>query len=94
MIPFASTAAVSVAAFAVAGLILGLAYFAALWRTVALLVDRSPWLAPVALTLGRIGGAVLLLGGAVRFGAPDLIAAFVGIIIARLIAMRVVPRVA
>lgn len=89
-----SAVGASVAAFAAAGLIFGFAYYGALWRTIALLVGGSPWLAPVVLTLGRFGGTVLLLGVAVRFGAPDLIAAFTGIIVARLVAVRVVRRVA
>ena len=92
MMSFISAADLSAAAFAGAGLMLGLAYFAALWRTVTLLVDGSPWFAPVALTVVRIGGAVLLLGVAVRFGAPDLMAALAGITAARLLAVRVVRR--
>jgi len=92
MMSFVSTADLSAAAFAGAGLVLGLAYFAALWRTVTLLVGGSPWLPPVALTAGRIGGAVLLLGVAVRFGAADLLAVLVGITVARLVAVRVIQR--
>ncbi len=94
MTSFLSPANASIAAFAAAGFVLGLAYFAALWRTVALLVGGSPWIAPVALTLGRIAGAVALLGVAVRFGAPDLLATFAGILAARLIALGLGRRVA
>lgn len=89
-----SAVGASIAVFAAAGLIVGFAYYGALWRTVTLLAGGSPWLVPVALTLGRIGGAVLVLGVAARFGAPDLIAALAGIIVARLLAVRVVRRVA
>lgn len=80
----------SIAAVAGAGLVLGVGYFAALWRTVARLAGGSPWLVPVTLTLGRIGGAVLFLGVAARFGASDLLAAFAGVLVARLIAVRLV----
>lgn len=92
MMSFVSTTELS--ASAGAGLILGLAYFAALWRSVTLLVGRSRWLAPVALTLGRIGGAVLLLGVAARCGALDLPAALIGLTVARFLAVRVVRRAA
>jgi len=93
MMPFISTG-ISIAAFAGAGLLLGLAYFATLWRTVALLVDGSSWLAPAALTLGRMGGLALFLGISVRLGALDLIAAFIGVVVARLVALHVVRRAA
>ena len=93
MSPIVSTADLALlAALAGAGLLLGLAYFAALWRTVALLAGGSSWLAPVALTVGRLAGAVALLAAAVRWGAPDLLAVFAGILLARLIAVRVVRR--
>ena len=82
------------AVFAGVGLVFGLAYFAALWRTVALLGAGSSWTGPVVLTLGRITGIVLVLAVAVRFGALPLGAAFVGVSLARLIALRIARRTA
>ena len=80
------------AAFLGAGLLLGLAYFATLWRTVALLAGGSSWLAPLALTVVRLAGVAGLLAAAVRWGAPDLLACFAGIVVARLIAVRLARR--
>jgi len=45
---------------ALAGFVFGLAYFAALRRTVALIAAGSGWRSPTALTLGRIAAATLL----------------------------------
>jgi hypothetical protein len=72
----------------VIGVAFGLAYFAALRRTVSLFATRSGWLLPIALTLGRIGLAVLLLGLAAKLGAVALLATFVGFLIARTLALR------
>ena len=95
MTAMASSADVpAAAAFAGAGLVFGLAYFAALWRTVALLATGSSWIGPVLLTLGRVTGIVLVLAAAVRFGALPLAAAFAGVSLARLIALRIARRTA
>ncbi len=73
---------------AVIGFAFGLVYFAALRRTATLLAARGGWLAPIALTLGRIGAAIILLGLAAKLGAPSLLAMFVGFLLARTVALR------
>ena len=73
---------------AISGLVLGLLYFAALKRSVGLLVGGKGWLGPLALTLGRIGAAVAVLFVAARFGAAPLLAAFIGFLTARAVALR------
>lgn len=71
-----------------AGVALGLAYFAALRRTVALMAGGAGWRRPAALTLLRIGGAVALLALGARLGAPTLLAVFAGFLAARTWALR------
>jgi hypothetical protein len=78
------------AAMAIAGLALGLVYFAAMHKTAALFVAGTGWLRPSALTLGRIGAATILLALAAKLGATPLLAAFCGFLVARAIALRVV----
>ncbi len=71
----------------------GLAYFTTLRWTVDLYcANYGGALAPVALTLGRIVGAVIFLAFAARFGAEPLIGAFLGFLVARAIAVRSVRR--
>lgn len=79
------------AAMAAAGLAFGLAYFAALRRTV-LLLGSGGRLGPAALSLGRIAAAVIFLGLAARFGAVPLLAAFLGFLLARALALRALRR--
>ena len=76
----------------IAGVLLGLAYFAALHRTVVLLAIGGSWLGPSALTLGRIGGAMILLALAARLGAAPLLGASLGFFLARAIALRTARR--
>jgi hypothetical protein len=71
-----------------AGLIFGLAYFAALKRSVTLLVGGKGWLGPLALTLGRIAAAAGFLFVAAKLGAEPLLGGFVGFLIARTMALR------
>jgi N-ATPase, AtpR subunit len=85
--------AVPGAALAV-GVGLGLAYFAALRWTVSLYAAGSGWRVPTMLTLGRIGAGAAILGLAARFGALPLLAAFLGFLIARGIALRAARRAA
>lgn len=75
-------------ATAVTGLGFGLVYFAALRRTVALFAADGGWRGPVALTVGRIAAAVVLLAFVARLGAAPLVAAFVGFLLARAFALR------
>ena len=71
----------------------GLAYFTVLRWTVDLYcANYGGALAPVALTLGRIAGAVIFLALAARLGAEPLIGAFLGFLVARAIAVRSVRR--
>lgn len=80
------------AAFIAAGLVVGWAYFAALRRTVDLYATGRRPPVQVALTLARIGGVTAFLGAAVRFGALPLLAAFLGFLVARSLALRAVRR--
>ncbi|HXP73167.1 MAG TPA: ATP synthase subunit I [Stellaceae bacterium] len=76
------------ASMAVVGAIVGFVYFACLRRTVALFAGGGGWAGPAALTLVRVGAAVVVLGFAARLGAVALLAAFLGLLVARTIAMR------
>jgi hypothetical protein len=73
---------------AVAGLAFGLVYFATLKRSVMLFAAGRGWLGPLALTLGRIGAAVAFLFVAAKLGAAPLLAAFIGFLMARALALR------
>jgi len=75
-------------AWAVAGFGFGLGYFAAVRRTVGFYGAGGRALVPLALTLGRIAGAIVMFGCAARFGALPLLAAFVGFLLARTLALR------
>ena len=73
---------------ALAGLVFGLVYFASLKRSVTLFVGGKGWFGPLALTLGRIGVAVAFLYVAAKLGAAPLLAAFIGFLMARVLALR------
>ena len=75
-----------------AGLVLGLLYFAALRRTSVLLAAGNDWTHPLLFTAARIGGAVVFLVLAAKLGAAPLLAAFAGFLVARMIALRFVRR--
>jgi hypothetical protein len=75
-------------AMALAGLALGLLYFRALQRTVDRLAGDRGWAGAVGLTLARLAGAVILLTLAARLGAMPLLGAFLGFLMARMIALR------
>jgi hypothetical protein len=83
---FASIAML-VLATASAGAAFGLVYFAALDRTVVLLAAGRGWLGPAALTFGRIAAATLFLALIARLGAAPLLAAFLGFLAARAVAL-------
>jgi hypothetical protein len=70
------------------GFAFGLVYFAALRRTVTLFAARCRWFVPVALTLGRIAAAIIVLGLAAKLGAAALLAMFIGFLAARAVALR------
>jgi hypothetical protein len=72
---------------AAAGLLLGCVQFAALRRTVAL-YRAGRYLAPSALTLSRLAGAIMFFGLAARLGALPLLSAFLGFLLARRLALR------
>lgn len=90
-VAFASLAPVALAAV-FAGTAFGLLYFTALRRTSVLLAGNGGWTGALGFTLARIGGVVLFLGLAARFGAVPLLAAFTGFLAARAIALRAVRR--
>ena len=76
----------------VMGFAFGLAYFEALRRTISLFAAGRGWLAPVALTLGRIAAAVIVLVIAAMLGAASLLATFLGFLLARTVATRAARR--
>jgi len=77
---------------AAGGLIFGWGYFAALRRgVVAYVAHNRAWRA-VAWTLARLAAAVLFFGLAVRAGAWPFLAAFLGFLAARQIAVRAARR--
>ena len=88
---FASIAMLA-SAMALVGAAFGLVYFAVLDRTVVLLAAGRGWLGPAALTFGRIGAATILLSLIARLGAAPLLAAFLGFLAARAVALRVMRR--
>ncbi len=81
-------------AMAIAGVAFGLTYFATLRRSVAALAGGGGWVRPLALTLARLGAAVVFLALAAKLGAAALIAAFLGFLLARTIALRAARRAA
>lgn len=86
---FALTAGLA-SSMALAGFIFGLAYFAALRQTATLFASGSGWLVLSALTLGRIGMVTIVLTIAAKLGAVPLLAAFLGFLLARAVALRLV----
>ena len=77
-----------------AGFVLGRGYFAMLRHCVRLFAAHHGWSRPLLLTLGRIAAATLFFAFAVRWGLPALLAAFVGFLVARHIAVRSARRLA
>jgi hypothetical protein len=77
-----------IALLAIAGLAFGCAYFAALRRTVDVYVAGRHRFVPAILTLARVAGATVFLVVAVQFGALPLLAAFLGFLVARALALR------
>jgi len=76
------------------GLVFGLAYFAALRRTADLFSAGKGYLLPAALTFCRFTGAVAVFGLAAWLGALPLLAALLGFLLARAIALRTARRTA
>lgn len=72
----------------VAGLVFGLGYFYLLKRSVILLLQPGNRSLGVALTLGRLGLAALLLWQAAQLGAVALLSGLAGFAVARVIALR------
>ena len=75
-------------ALVLAGITFGLVYFAALRRTVTLLAAQRGCFGPATLTLGRIAAIVLFLGFAAQLGALPMLAAFLGFLMARAVALH------
>jgi len=78
---------VSVPLAGLVGLGFGLAYFAAMRRSVAAFVAGGGWLQAGALTLCRLAVAAAGFGLAAQFGAAVLLAAAAGFLGARSIAL-------
>ena len=77
-----------------AGLVVGLVHFAALWRSTELYSAGRGQLAAGALTLGRIAGTIVFFGLVARLGVLPLLASFVGFLLARTLALRAARRTA
>jgi hypothetical protein len=75
-------------AMASTGFALGLVYFVALRKSVALFVRGTCWWGASALTIGRVGAAIVFLTLAAKLGAATLLAAFAGFLLARSVALR------
>ncbi len=71
-----------------AGFVFGLVYFAAVERTATLLAAGKGLLGPISLTLGRVAAATLFLAIAAQFGDASLLSAFLGFLLARIVALR------
>jgi len=75
-------------AWAVGGLLLGVAYFTAVWRSAALFSLGRGRVMPAALTLARLAGAALFFALAARYGALPPLSALLGFLVARGFALR------
>jgi hypothetical protein len=75
-----------------AGVVLGLAYFAALRWTVSLYHVGRSRIGPAVLTLARLAGATIVLGLAARLGPLPLLATFLGFLLARTWSLHLVRR--
>lgn len=73
---------------AVAGVALGLAYFASLKRSVASFVSGGRWPRSLAEMAARIGVAAAVLLVAAKLGAVPLLALFGGFLLARTLTLR------
>ena len=86
--------AAAVAACAVAGLVLGMAYFTALRRGVRISLARRAWAPYMALAPARIAAAAAFFALVARWGIPALLCAFAGFLVARQLALRAARRLA
>lgn len=82
----------SVPIFLAAGLVSGTAYFAALRRGVRIAIARGAWLRYAVLALARIAMAALFFAFAIRWSVFSLLAAFMGFLTARQLAVRAARR--
>ena len=88
MIHGTSIAILAIPSAAVAGLVLGFVYFAALRRTVDLYSAGHGWILPTSLTLARLAGAVAVFAAVAWLGAAPLLAASLGFLAARAVMLR------
>jgi len=72
----------------IAGFGLGRLYFMAVRRTAELYGSAGDWRLPVVLTAGRVLAAAAGFALAAQFGAGPLLAAFLGFLAARRLALR------
>lgn len=87
-LPLSAMDIAGAAAWCVGGVVFSLVYFEALRRTVRMFGAADGWYRPVAYTLARIALAGGLLVVAALQGALPLLAAFLGFLIGRSIALR------
>jgi len=84
----------AIALLGTAGFAVGLMYFASLRCGVRLSIARRAWLPYMLLALARIASVALFFTFSLRWGVPSLLAAFVGFLIARQVAVGAARRVA
>ena len=75
-----------------AGFVFGFAYFVVLRRTIDLYIAGRGRLVPSLLTFGRLAAVTLFLMITARNGALPLLASFIGFLMARTMALRVVRK--
>ena len=80
----------AIAAFA-AGLALGVAFFASLWRNMRFYAEGRP-VAGALLHASRFLLVIAVLAGAVQFGAMPLLSCALGLIVGRVLVMRFMER--
>lgn len=80
------------AAFALAGLAFGAAYFAVLRYSVERYTEGGSRLLIAVLALGRIAAAAAFFGVAAQFGPLPALSALLGLLLARLLALRAAAR--
>jgi hypothetical protein len=78
----------SIIVTAIMGAAFGVTYFAMVRRTAILFAQGEGWLGVSALTFGRLAAAIAFFGLIARLGAEPLLAAFVGFLGARALALR------
>ena len=86
------TLGVLAAVWLASGVLFGFAYFALLRRTVGYFTSSRGHFLPAALTVGRLAAAAAFFWWAARSGVMPTLAAFLGFLIARAVALQAMRR--